>query len=109
MNIEIDDDDKFGFYEAECAGCDAFTRVDDIGLCFDCAGKLERDFIRERDWDYSARAFGVPPEKREELRRHIIKEHGEALELIAPSGKTTQAKQGAVPGSSHKKNKRRKR
>ena len=103
------DDNKLGFYEAECAGCEAFTRVDDVGLCFDCAGKLERDFIRERNWDYSAMAFGVPPEKQEELRRQIIKEHGEALELIVPSGKATHAKQGSVPDSSHKKNKRSKR
>ncbi len=88
MDIEFDDDDEYGFYEAECAGCDAFTRVDDLGLCSDCAGKLERDFIRERDWDYSATAFGVPSEKREELRQQIIKDYGEKLELKAPRGKT---------------------
>lgn len=86
MGIEFDDDES-DVYEAECAGCDVFTRVDDVGLCSDCAGKLERDFIRERHWDYSAMAYGVRPEKREELRKHIIKEHGEALELIAPNGK----------------------
>ena len=105
----MDDDDKFGFYEAECAGCEEFARVDDVELCFDCSVKLERDIIRERDWDYSAMAFGVPPEKREELRRHIIKEHGEALELITPSGKITHAIQGQVPDSNHMKNKRRTR
>ena len=108
MDIEFDDDDEFGFYEAECAGCDVFTKVDDIGLCSDCAGKLERDFIRERHWDYSAMAFGVPPEKREELRQYIIKEHGEALELIAPSGKRKQTQKGLGSASVHNKNKQRK-
>ena len=107
MNIK-NDDDEFGFYEAECAGCDVFTRVDDVGLCSNCAGKLERDFIRERDWDYSAMAFGVPSEKREELRKQIIKEHGEALELIAPSGKKRQTTKGAGSVSGHKQNRRRK-
>jgi hypothetical protein len=109
MDIEFDDNDEFGFYEAECAGCDVFTRVDDVGLCSDCAGKLERDFIRQRDWAYSAMAFGVPPEKREELRQHIIKEYGEALELIAPSGRRRQTKRSAGSASSHNKNRRRKR
>jgi hypothetical protein len=31
-----------------------------------------RDLIRQRDWDYSALAYGVPPEKREALRNEII-------------------------------------
>jgi len=29
-------------------------------------------------------AYGVPPEKREELRETVIQKHGKALELIAP-------------------------
>jgi len=73
----------FGFYEGECQGCDIFTRVDDVGLCEECAAKLERDLIRQRDWIYSKMAYGVPPEKREELRRKVIQQHGEDLELIA--------------------------
>ena len=108
MDIEFDDE-KFGLFEPECASCDDFTRVDDVGLCSDCAGKLERDFLRERDWAYSAMAFGVPPEKREELRKLIIKEHGEALELIAPSGKKRPTTKGVASVLGHKKNKRRKR
>jgi hypothetical protein len=43
-----------------------------------------RTLIRQRDWDYSALAFGVPPEKRETLRKEIIGRYGEKLELIAP-------------------------
>ena len=78
------DNHEFGLYEAQCHGCDIFTRVDDVGLCENCAGKLERDLIRERDWAYSTIAYGVPPEKREELRKKVIQKHGKALELIAP-------------------------
>ncbi|MGD0237422.1 MAG: hypothetical protein ABSC55_23200 [Syntrophorhabdales bacterium] len=92
MDTEFEDDGEFGFYEAECAGCDSFTRVNDVGLCSDCAGKLERDLIRERDWDYSCLAYGVPTKKREQLRQHIIKEHGAALELISPGTATKEQK-----------------
>ena len=54
--------------------------------------KLERDLIRNRDWDYSAPAFGVPEYKREELRKDIIKHHGKKLELIAPNKKKQKKK-----------------
>ena len=74
----------FGFYEGECQGCDLFTRLNDLGLCEECAGKLERDLIRQRDWGYSALAYGCPESKREELRKEIIARHGEKLELITP-------------------------
>lgn len=82
MNRSADND--FGILEAECQGCDIFARVDDLGLCEECSAKLDRDLIRQRDWDYSAMAFGVPPQKREKLRAAIIREYGEDLELIAP-------------------------
>lgn len=86
-----DREDSFSHYEGECQGCGLFLPVDDIGFCERCAGKLERDFIRERQWDYSAMAFGVPTEKREELRKAVIDQYGERLELILPSkgGKKT--------------------
>jgi hypothetical protein len=74
----------FGFYEGECQGCDLFTKLNDLGLCEECAGKLDRDLIRQRDWDYSALAFGVSAEKREALRNEIIGRYGEKLELISP-------------------------
>ena len=84
--------EDFGLYEAECQGCDIYTRVDDLGLCEACADKLDRDLIRQRDWEYSATAFVVPREKREELRAAIIREYGQDLELIAPRdpGKSRQ-------------------
>ena len=45
---------------------------------------LDRDLIRKRDCDYSAAAFGVAPEKREQLRQLVIQKYGKDLELIAP-------------------------
>jgi len=67
-----------------CAGCDLSARTNDVGLCRDCAAKLERDLIRNRDWDYSITAFGVASEKRETLRQHVIQEYGTKYELILP-------------------------
>ena len=75
---------EFGLSEAECQGCDIFTRVNDLGLCEECASKLDRDLIRQRDWDYSVTAYIVPPDQREELRKKVIREYGKDLELIAP-------------------------
>lgn len=37
-----------------------FLPVNDLGLCEDCASKLDRDMIRKRDWAYSVLAFGCP-------------------------------------------------
>jgi len=82
---DTDHKDSFGYYQRECHGCDIFLPVDNTGLCEQCAGKLERDFIRERQWDYSLMAYGVPTEKREELRRAVIDQYGEKFELILPS------------------------
>ena len=50
-----------------------FLPVNDLGLCEDCTGKLERDMIRKRDWTYSLLAFGCPKDKLEDLRSEIIK------------------------------------
>ena len=89
--------DQCGFYETECCGCDTFARTDDLGLCEECASKLDRDLIRQRDWDYSASAFAAPPERREELRSAIIREYGKELELITsgvPGRPSTRARKG---------------
>jgi len=69
---------------AECYCCGFFAQLNDLGLCEECATKLERDLIRQRDWEYSTYAFGLSPEAREALRRKIIKQYGANLELIAP-------------------------
>ena len=76
-------EEPWGIWDGKCQACDCYGPVDDMSLCEECAGKLERDLIRQREWDYSASAFGLPPEAREELRRLVIAEFGEALELIA--------------------------
>jgi hypothetical protein len=84
--------DIFGSFEGECKGCDWFGRLNDLGLCQDCAGKLERDLIRQRDWDYSVTAYGVPSSKREELRNQVVAQYGEKLELLAPKNDEKKGK-----------------
>ena len=84
---ESDLDEFWGGYDGQCYACDNYGPIDDMSLCNECAQKLERDLIRQRHWDYSASAFGVPNELREKLRIDIIKKYGKELELIAPSKK----------------------
>lgn len=76
---------EFGLRDDQCAGCGVFRRIDDLGLCEDCSKKLDRDLIRERDWARSVTAYGLNDEQREEVRRQIVGEFGENLELMAPS------------------------
>ena len=82
-----DDDMHFGLQEASCAGCDCIAPVNDLGLCEECAVKLERDLIRQRDWDYSVNAYGLSDEQRERLYRQVIRQFGAEFELIAPPKK----------------------
>ena len=81
-------DDSFGVYDAECQVCDIYGPVNDMLLCEECAGKLERDLIRQRDWEYSVSAFAVPPEKREAIRKQVISQYGKQFELIEPANKS---------------------
>lgn len=81
-DLYLEDDRCVG----QCYACERIGPVDDLGLCDDCAAKMDRDLIRQRAWDYAAAAFSVPPEQREALREHIIAEFGVAYELIAPEG-----------------------
>lgn len=98
---DIEDDELIGLSDnrGECQGCNKIQPLDDLRLCNECAGKLDRDLIRERNWDYSVSAFGVPSSKREELRQHVISRYGEKLELIAPSK--------SMPSKGNKEKKRR--
>ncbi len=91
---ELDDelDELWGNFEYECRACDLFTQVNDMMLCHECAGKLERDLIRQRDWAYSAAAYGLSVEQREELYRRVVEQYGKELELIAPSNKSRNDK-----------------
>ena len=43
---------------------------------------LERDLIRQRDWEYAAVTALLSDESREAVRREVVAEYGEALELI---------------------------
>jgi len=88
FDFEDDDLNGFGFYEGECQGCDIFQSLNDLGLCVECAGKLDRDLIRQRDWAYSVSAFGVPESRLEDLRKEVIKNYGAKHELIAPPNRT---------------------
>ena len=89
--FDFDDEDagEWGFFEGQCQACDLYGGVNDLSLCETCAGKFERDMIRERNWDYSASAFGLPDKDREELRHQVITKHGEKLEMIALSKKAS--------------------
>ena len=61
--LDFEGDDLFDHFEWECQGCGLFLPIDNVGLCGQCAAKLDRDLIRQRDWDYSTAAFGVDPSK----------------------------------------------
>lgn len=71
---------------SKCAGCELWRPLDDLGLCAECAAKLDRDLIRERAWDYSSTAFTWDPNDSEALRQRVIAEYGAAYELIIPEG-----------------------
>ena len=86
------DDEAFGLFDGKCAACDAYGPVDDLSLCEECSDKLDRDMIRQRDWEYSVTAWICPEEHREELWSRIIEEYGAKLELIAPSKKQKRKK-----------------
>ena len=94
-------DDSADAFVGECQGCDLWLPLNDLGLCEQCAGKLDRDFIRQRQWDYSVMAYGVPKDKREDIRKAVIDQYGEQLELILPS------KGGKKAGSPAKTKKRK--
>jgi hypothetical protein len=88
FEFDEDIDEAWGIWDGQCQACDRYGPVDDLSLCEDCGPKLERDLIRQRAWDYSAMAFGLSDQDREELRRQVIAQFGQALELIAPPEKT---------------------
>jgi hypothetical protein len=86
-------------WDGKCQACDEYGRVNDISLCEDCAGRVERDLIRQRDWEYSVSAFGVSPEGRERLRREVVREHGEALEIFVDPSRPKDGTRRAKPRS----------
>jgi len=58
-----------------------------MGLCEYCAGKLERDMIRQGQWAYSALAFGGPEDKRKNLQPNALFDGNcatESQKMVAP-------------------------
>jgi len=100
--MEVEHYDIWCNYEAECQGCDMWGPDNDVGLCDACAGKLERDLIRKREWAYSATAFGCPKDKLENLRNDVIQKYGKKYELIA-GDKTSPKKAKRNRGRNRKK------
>jgi hypothetical protein len=99
---ELDiDNEPWGAWDGECYACDLYGRVNDLFLCEECAGKLERDLIRQQNWDYTFTGFGLPTEARETVRNEVIKKYGKALELISDDAPTY----GPLPGRRKKKRK----
>ncbi len=86
--IAFADDETTLERAGDCVGCDTFRPLDNLGLCLVCAAMLERDMIRQRDWEYAASTAFLSDESREALRQQVVAEYGEGLELIAPSGST---------------------
>lgn len=82
--VDEDDDDYFGDMQALCNGCDCVLPVNDLGLCDECAEKMDRDLIRQRDWNYAAATYALDTAQREELRKTVIARYGTDHELISP-------------------------
>mgnify|MGYP001038798324 CR=1 FL=1 len=78
----MEDEETFGIWDGQCQACEMWGRVNDLGLCEECDGKIQRDLIRARDWDYVAAAFGLDDEGRERLRAEVIRQYGAKNELI---------------------------
>ncbi len=83
--LEYADDEAALERAGACVSCDMFRPLDDLGLCPVCAAMLERDLIRQRDWEYAASTAFLSDEVREALRRKVVAEYGEGLELIDPA------------------------
>ena len=78
----MEDEGLFGIWDGQCQACEMWGRVNDLMLCEECDGKIQRDLIRARDWDYVAAAFGLDDEGRERLRAEVIRQYGAKNELI---------------------------
>ena len=78
----MEDEELFGIWDGQCQACEMWGRVNDLMLCEECDGKIQRDLIRARDWDYVAAAFGLDDEGRQRLRAEVIRQYGAQNELI---------------------------
>ncbi|MBN1429361.1 MAG: OST-HTH/LOTUS domain-containing protein [Anaerolineae bacterium] len=95
--LDFEDDEGWDEYQVVldtiCVACDSPAVVNDLGLCRRCNAKLDRDMIRDRDWERSEIAFLTPDDKREDLREQVIWKYGAAFELIEPPGKSRKNRQ----------------
>jgi len=91
-----EEDDPFGDMQALCNGCDCFLPVNALGLCGECAAKVDRDLIRQHNWNYAVAAYGLDAVQREELRSSVIARYGAQHEMISPprAKKNTRKKTG---------------
>ena len=80
--VKVADEEAFGIWEGQCQACDMWGLVNDLMLCEACDARIQRDFIRARNWDYVAAAFGLDDEGRERLRAEVIRQYGARNELI---------------------------
>jgi hypothetical protein len=106
--FDFDGDDNGDFWgdtDGDCNGCDSFLPLNDLGLCNECAEKLDRDLIRQRDWSYSTAAYGLNSLQREELRKKVIANYGTSNELI--SSATSKKKTSKGPKKSGIKRKKK--
>ncbi|WP_456364202.1 hypothetical protein [Priestia aryabhattai] len=70
-------------YEAECHGCYSTKKVNHIPLCASCNNKLERDLVRQRNYEYSDLTAQLSSsEDKEKVRKDVINQYGEKLELV---------------------------
>jgi hypothetical protein len=92
--IEFDEDmdEEWGWYDGQCYACDLLRRVDDLGLCEECRTKLERDLVRQRDWDYSAWAIGLSDEGRKKLYQQVITQYGKRTGAHRSAGRDSEEK-----------------
>src|SRR5262245_35076096 len=74
-----------GSSSGDCVACELMVlQRDDLGLCPDCAAKLDRDMIRDRDWERSRTAWQTHADQREALRTQVVARYGARYELIVP-------------------------
>ena len=56
-----------------CVACERMVlKRDDLGLCPDCAAKLDRNMMRDRDWERFWTAWQTPADQREALRSQVV-------------------------------------
>ncbi|MCK5716844.1 MAG: hypothetical protein KAH77_05085 [Thiomargarita sp.] len=91
MNVDETEEQVEEQNDIECQGCDSHSALNDLGLCEDCAEKLDRDLIRLRNWEHSVSTVDLSAGDRENFRKDIITQHGKEYELILPK-RTSQRK-----------------